>query len=546
MANQMLVVLLGGALLLIYGVRVAGQGLKTAAGAQIKNALSQTTRNRFLGLLVGIVVAFFLQSSSSTSVMLVSFVDSGLVLVSQTLAVLLGAGIGATLTVQLISFKLYDYAIGIAGLGLLLMFVSRSAARKALGESIFGFGLIFLSIKIISDTMAPLKENELFQQILLTIGREPVLMVLLSGALTGLMQSSAATMGLALSLALNHLIDLRTALPIMLGANLGTISTPFLASLRTRSEARQVSTAQVIFKVLGVLIFIPFLPWFQKLVELTSQSFPHQIANAHTIFNCIVALLFIPFTGPVYKLVLRLSPARKEVREERFGPKYLNPELLQTPSLALAAATREAMRLAEIVQDMLAICIRPFADPCPDPEMIEKIEQMDDKVDILDREIRFYLTHVSRNPLAEEDAKREMEILNLIYNLESLGDVIDKNLMELAKKKCRKEASFSKEGKDELIAFHQKIYQNLVLGLSAFATRDETIAQQVLRNKSKIRDLEQEYYQNHLRRLEEGLAESFETSRIHLDVLSNLRRINSYITNIAYPIVTKPKTAEKE
>ena len=542
----MMVVLVGGALLLIYGVRVAGQGLKNAAGAQIKNALSQTTRNRFLGLLAGILVTFFLQSSSATSVMLVSFVDSGLIQVSQTVAVLLGAGIGATLTVQLISFKLYDFAIGIAGLGLLIMFLSRSATRMALGEGFLGFGLVFLSIKVISETMSPLKENDLFQQILLTVGREPVLMVVLSGVLTGLMQSSAATMGLALSLALNHLIDLRTALPIILGANLGTISTPLLASLRSKSEARQVSTAQVIFKAVGVVIFIPLLPWFQKLVELTSQSFPHQIANAHTLFNCIVALLFIPFTAPVYRLVLSLSPARNELHEERFGPKYLNPELLPTPSLALAAATREAMRLAEIVQDMLAISIRPFAEPCPDPEMIEKIEQMDDKVDILDREIRFYLTHVARNPLAEEEAKREMEILNLIYNLESLGDVIDKNLMELAKKKCRKEASFSKEGKDELIAFHQKIYQNLVLGLSAFATRDETIAQQVLRNKSKIRDLEQEYYQNHLRRLEEGLAESFETSRIHLDLLSNLRRINSYITNIAYPIVAKPKTAEKE
>ena len=542
----MFMVLVSGALLLIYGVRAAGHGLKNAAGSQIKNWLSKLTKNRFLAFLVGIVVTFILQSSSSTSVLLVSFVDSSLLQVGQTLGVLLGAGIGATLTVQLISFHLYDYAIGIVGLGLLIMFLSGKQTQKSFGEGIFGFGLIFLSIKIISETMAPLKDNDLFQQVLLSLGREPVSMVIVSALLTALLQSSAATMGLAISLALNHFIDLRAAIPIMLGANLGTVSTPLLASLRSKTEARQVTAAQIIFKTCGVIVFIPLIGPFQKLVAMTSGSVIHQIANAHTLFNCMVGVAFLPFTGQIERLVQRLTPAVKEKHEERFGPKYLNPELLSTPSLALASATREAMRLAEIVQDMFAMSIKPFEEPCPDTEMIEKIEQMDDKVDILDREIRFYLTHVSRNPLAEDEAKREMEILNLIYNLESLGDVIDKNLMELAKKKCRKEVSFSKEGKEELINFHQKIYNNLVLALSAFATRDETIAQQVIRNKGKVRDLEQEYYQNHLRRLEEGFAEAFETSRIHLDVLSNLRRINSYVTNIAYPIITKQKVIVQE
>jgi len=546
MANQMLIGFIGGALLLLYGVRVAGQGLKNSAGKQIKNSLSRLTRNRFQGLAVGVAVTFLLQSSSATSVMLVSFVDSGLIQVGQTLGVLLGAGIGASLTVQVISFQLYSLAIGIVGLGLLIMFLSRAEPRRALGEGVFGFGLVFLAIKIISETMAPLKDNELFQQMVVTFGKEPVLLILVSGALTAMLQSSSATMGLALSLALNNLIDLQAALPIMLGANLGTISTPLLAGLRSKSEARQVPLAQVVFKIAGVVVFIPLLGPFQELIAASSGSFPRQIANAHTLFNCMVALAFVPFTGPLLRLIKRWVPPGKEPAEERFGPKYLNPELLPTPSLALAAATREALRQAEICQDMLSMSIKPFSDPCPDMEMIEKIEQMDDKVDILDREIRFYLTHVTRNALAEDEAKRQMEILNLIYNLESMGDVIDKNLMELAKKKCRKEVGFSREGKDELVEFHQKIYNNLALALSAFATRDETIAQQVIRNKSKIRDLETEFYQNHLRRLEHGLAESFETSRIHLDLLSNLRRINSYVTNIAYPIVTKTKPMEKE
>lgn len=537
----MLVIFLGGTLLLLYGVKVAGEGLKTAAGKQIKSALSSLTRNRFLGMFTGIILTFLLQSSSATTVMLVSFVDTGMMPVAQTMGVILGSDIGTTLTVQLISFRLHHYAVGIVGLGLLIMFLSREENKKAFGQGIFGFGLIFLSIGLITEAMSPLKENKLFLDILITMGKNPLLTVILSALLTSLIHASAATIGLAISLSLNNLIGLETAIPIVLGANIGTATLAVLASLRSKTEARQVAAAHIFFKIIGVLIFLPFLGPFQRLVELTAESLPHQVANAHTLFNIIIALAFLPFTGWFYQAVKKITPARKEESEERFGSKYLNPELLTNPSLAIAGATREAMRMTEFVQDMLAMSIKPFQEACPEPVSIEKIEQMDDKVDILDRDIRFYLTQLSRHPLSGEEAQRQMEILHLIHNLENIGDVIDKNLMELAKKKCRKEVSFSREGEKELTGFHQKIHENFVLALSAFTTRDELLAQQVIGNKKKIGDLEQEFYQNHIHRLERGLAESFETSRIHLDMLSNLKRINSYITNIAYPMVGKEK-----
>ena len=211
----MLIVLVGGALLLVYGVRLAGQGLKNAAGAQIKNSLSQLTSNRFLGFFAGIMVTFLLQSSSSAAVLLVSFVDSGMMQVFQTLAVLLGAGIGASLTVQLISFQLHNIAIGVVGLGLIIYFLSRSPSRKALGEGIFGFGLVFLSIKIVTETMEPLKNNDLFLQILVMLGQSPILLILLTALLTALMQSSAATMGLGISLALGVATGIFPALQAM-------------------------------------------------------------------------------------------------------------------------------------------------------------------------------------------------------------------------------------------------------------------------------------------------------------------------------------------
>jgi len=539
MNSPMLIVLIGGTLLLLYGVRLAGSGLREFAGKEIKSALSTLTRNRFFAFFTGIVITFLLQSSSATTVMLVSFVDSGLMQISQTIGVILGSGVGTTLTVQLISFQLHRYSLGIVGLGLFILFASKSERRKSLGEGIFGFGLIFLSIGIISETMKPLEESELFTQLLLSLGENPVLTVIASAVFTGLIQSSAGTIGLALSLSLNHLIELKTAIPIILGANIGTCATALLASLRSKSEARQVAIAHTLIKTLGVVLFLPILKPFQALVELTAQTIPHQIANAHTLFNLLIAMIFLPFTGLFQKLSQRLTPKAKEEEKEKFAPKYLNPELLSTPSLAIASATREAMRMAEIVQDMLSLSIKPFVGSESNLELIENIEAMDDKVDILDREIRFYLTQLARHPLNEEEAQRQMEILHLIHNLENIGDVIDKNLMELAKKKLRKEAYFSKEGEQELMKFHKKIYDNLVLALSAFTTRDETLAQQVIRNKQKVRELEQEFYQKHLHRLEEGMIESFETSRIHLDLLSNFKRINSYITNIAYPIVQK-------
>lgn len=548
MTNQILVVFLGGTLLLLYGAKVTGEGLKKAAGKQIKNALSRLTRNRFLALFTGIMVTFFLQSSSATTVMLVSFVDTGMMQVAQTMGVILGADIGTTLTVQLISFRLYNYAIGIVGFGLLIMFLSEDENKKALGQGIFGFGLIFLSIGLIAEAMSPLKNNRLFHEILIMLSENPVLVILLSALLTGLIQASAATIGLAISLSLNNLITLEAAIPIVLGANIGTATTAVLASLRSKTEARQVAIAHIFFKILGVIIFFPFLHWFQKLVELTASNLPHQIANAHTLFNCIIALVFLPFTTQLFKIVAWLIPVKEEAIGERFGTKYLNPELLENPSLAVAAATREANRMTELVQDMLALSIKPFLCSSTEPNLlnqIEEIEQMDNKVDILDRDIRFYLTQLSRRQLSEEDATRQMEILHLIHNLENIGDVIDRNLMELAKKKCRKEANFSKEGEQELKEFHQKIYDNFVLAMSAFTTRDEALALQVIGNKAKISALEQEFYQNHLHRLERGLSESFETSRIHLDILSNLMRINSYITNIAYPIAGKSELGAK-
>jgi len=539
MTNLMILTLFGGVLLLLYGIQLAGEGLKEAAGAQIKSAFRTLTRNRVAALFTGVGVTFLLQSSSATTVLLVGFVDAGLMSLAQTMGVILGADVGTTLTVQLIAFRIENLAVFIAGVGLLLMFVGSRPERKSLGKGILGFGLIFLSIKIMAEAMAPLRENLLFQDLLLAVGQNPLAGILVAAAITAILHSSAATLGLVITLSLQDLITLPAALPIILGANIGTCITAYLGSLRAKSDAKRVAWAHILFKALGTLLVFPFLGPFARLTELTSADLARQIANAHTIFNLGLALVFLPFTGAITRLTRVIVSEKAEPIEEKFAPKYLSASALSDPSLALAQAAREALRMAEVVQDMLKLSLDALLGHSR--ELIELIENMDDRVDLLDRAIRFFLTQLSRKALTEEEAGRQMEILQLVSNLESVGDVIDKNLMELAKKRLNKQVEFSAEGRQDIQELHARVLENLELALSAFTGRDQELAQKVLRHKPAIRELEQDLYQRHIQRLEAGLSESFETSSIHLDVIANLKRINSLLTNIIYPLVQSPE-----
>ncbi|HUT55307.1 MAG TPA: Na/Pi cotransporter family protein [bacterium] len=532
--NLTLFNLFGGVFILLYGIKLAGDGLQGWAGERIKTALETMTKNRFASLFTGVVITFLLQSSSATTVTMVSLIDSGLISFSQTLGVILGADIGTTITVQLISFKIYDLALLICGVGLALMFITKDQQRKHLGQAILGFGLIFLAIKVMLEAMSPLKDSALFQEILKASGSYPLTGILFSALLTALIHSSAATIGIAITLSMSGLIGIDAAIPIVLGANIGTCATALMASFRSSVDAKRAATANVLFKVIGTLLILPFLGPFADLVRLTAAETARQIANAHTIFNIALALLLLPFTGVFARLIEKWFP-EKEAASDEFKPKYLNPAMLKTPALALAQATREALRMAEIVQDMLKMSL-PALMEC-NLELIEKVENMDDRVDLLDRGIRFYLTQLGKEQLGHEGANHQMEILAAISNLESIGDVVDKNLMELARKKARKCVHFSAEGHKDIVDLHARVMENLELAMSAFTTRDRDIAERVLRNKARIRDLEREYYRRHIERLESGLSESFETSSIHLDVLTNLKRINTHLTSILYPLL---------
>jgi len=536
MTNAGLFALFGGMALLWYGIRLAGEGLQRAAGGRLRQILGAVSANRSAGAGAGILVTVILQSSAATVGMLVRFAGSGLMTLPETMGVILGADIGTTLTVQLLAFPVAGVSLVLVGLGVVIQFAAKRKLFQCLGQGLLGFGLIYLGMQVMAQGMAPLRASPLFQQFLGALGDQTLVGIVASALFTALVASSAAVVGLALSFAHEGLLPLAAAMPIILGANIGTCAASLAASLGGEAEAKRVALAHVLLKVAGVVLVLPLLGPFIALTAATTADPARQIANAHTFFNVAIALLFLPFIRPAAWAIQGLMPRDAE-GEGSFGPRYLDERFLETPAVALGQATREAIRMADIVADMLRRAIRGFRDQ--EVELVEAIERQDDQVDVLNREIKRYVTKLSQQSLSHEESRREIDLLSFSNNLENLGDIVDRNLMELAKKKIYSGVNFSEAGQKEIEELHGRVLQNLETAIAAFTANDPALARRVLAAKAEISQVEREFRQNHIRRLHEGYRESIETSEIHLDVLTNLKRINSHITAVAYPILER-------
>ena len=529
--NLVLFSLLGGTALLLYGVRLVGEGLQRAAGTRLRHVLSTLTGNRVKSLLVGAGVTAVLQSSSATTVMLVGFASAGLLTLRQTIGLILGADVGTTVTVQLLAFDLLELSPLLLFIGWFLYVTSRGDVRYV-GQAILGFGFLFLGMKLVHDSTAPLASSALFGDLLHALTDQPLLLVLLSAMFTALVRSSAAVIGLALSLATAGLMPLVGAIPVIFGANMGTAATAVLAAIGQNAEARRVAAAHAAFKVIGVVIFFPFIAPFADLVRQTAPDVTRQIANAHTIFNVALALLFLPFAGLAADVFTRLVP---EVRRSDTGALYLNPAVLDTPAVALGQALREVLRMGDVVTQSLRDTIDVFDRD--DMRLLREVIARDDLIDRLEEDIKQYLIKLREHSLTEDQSERETALIFVIVNLEEIGDVIDKNLMELAEKKIRGNHVFSAEGWREIVDLHAKVVENLELSMAALASGDREVAEKVIRHKSNVNVMERQLRQQHIARLHEGLRESIDTSSIHLDVLASLKRANSLVTGIAYAVL---------
>jgi phosphate:Na+ symporter len=529
-----LLALFGGLALLLYGMQLIGEGLQRAAGGHLRHLLTSMTRTRLAAVGSGALVTAIIQSSSATTLMLIGFVSAGLVTFRQSLGVILGADIGTTVTVQLLAFKIQELSLLLVGIGFAMTFFARRGLAKSVGQVVLGFGFIFLGMKVMNDGLAPLADNELTRQVLVALAGNPFLALLVGAVLSAGMASSAATIGLTLSLGHQGLLPLAAAIPIVLGANIGTCATALAASLRSSSDARRVALAHIAFKVLGVALVFPFITPLTNLVAMTSADPARQIANTHTFFNVAISALFLPFAPWAARFITTLVP-EEERGDNPYRTRYLDDRFLDQPALAIGQATREALRMGDVAQGMLRDAMVVLRTD--NQELLEDVERRDDQLDYLEREIKLFIARLGRETMSPDMAQKEIALISFIGNLENIGDIIDKNLMELARKKLYQGRRFSEAGEAELIEFHSLISKNLERAIAGFAANDRSLAQEVLDLRPVVRQRERELRDSHLARLRRGLAESLETSEIHLDVLTNLKRISSHITALVYPIL---------
>jgi len=529
--------LLGGIAIFIYGLQLANDGLQKCVGDHLRRWLTAITEGRLSGLLSGTLLAAMLQSSTATVLMLMGFANAGLLSLPQAMSLLLGAGIGTTMIVQVMSFKVSQAAMAIVVIGFLVLSLAKRGRTRAAGRAILGIGLVFLGIQLATAATSPLQQNALLLQVIEALGEQPVLGLVVGVGLTAMVQSSAVTLGLLLALSFSGLLTLHAALPVVLGANLGNCTMPLMTAVRASVEGKRVAWAYVLVRTTGVVSSLLLLAPFTTLVSWTAASLPHQIANGHTLFNILVGLVALPLLPWGVALTRWLVPEPPGGSMARIHVRYLDEGALATPSLAFAHATREVLRMAEMVQRMLAQVIVAFETN--DRERVNEISEADDYVDYLEHHIKLYLTKLSRSALTEEQAARELEVIAFTSDLETIGDIVDIDLMHLAKKKIRKGLEFSKEGTEEIRSFHARVTENLDLSIAAFTSGDVELARKLLRHKVRIAEMAQDLTEAHIQRLHRGLRESIETSSIHLDLLSNLKRINSQLSNIAHPILMR-------
>jgi phosphate:Na+ symporter len=527
--------LMGGVALLLWGLHMVRSGIMRAFGSELRRILSIALRNRFLALLAGIGVTALLQSSTATGLLMTSFAARGLVDLVPALAVMLGANVGTTLIVQALSFDISAVAPVLFVVGLAAFNFGGRTMTRDLGRVAIGLGLMLLSLHILLDSLAPAENAPSARALLSAITGEPVLCVLIAAALTWAAHSSAAVVLLVMSLAYSHFVSPVGALAFVLGANLGSAINPLLeGSSAGNAAGRRLPLGNLINRLVGVALALPFL---QPLADLFARLDPNptrMTADFHTAFNVALAVVFVFLLDGLAALLKKMLPEPAS-RADPAAPLYLDETAIDTPSVALACAARETLHMGDVIEDMLRKSMTALMTN--DRKLAAEVSRMDNIVDRLDEAIKLYVTKITRGSLDDRDGRRATEIISFAINLEHIGDIIDKNLMELANKKIKHKYEFSKEGAVELEVFHKRIIENLKLAFSVFINEDVRIARTLIQEKTQLRNLELGYADSHLARLREGRPESIETSSLHLDVLRDLKRIHSHICSAAYPVL---------
>ncbi len=522
-------------------MRMVRTGIERAFGSGLRQAIGHSVDNRFKALAVGIGVTGILQSSTATAFMVASFASRGLIATAPALAVMLGADIGTTLVAQVLSFDISLVSPVLILGGMIAHATSERTLTRQLGRSAIGLGIMLLALKLIVASSEPMRDSIVLQEIFISLADETLLAILIAALLTWLAHSSLAVVLLVMSLASGGVASLSLAFALVIGANLGGTLPPIIATWAEGAVARRVPLGNAIFKIIGCILILPLIGIIAPYIEMIDTDAARQVVNFHTLFNLTIAILFIFATDRVARLTTTLLPP-EPVSSDPGVPRHLDRANIGKPTIALASAARETMRMGDMVEKMIRQSIDVLRTD--DRKLAGDVARIDDAVDRMHEAIKLYVTEASREKLDDDDSRRVTNILTFTTDLEHIGDIIE-NLMDIASKKIKRKMHFSPDGLGEIEELHQRVANNFKLALGIFISDDVKLAHQLLAEKKIVNAMERRGAENHMSRLREGRPESIETSALHMDILRDLKRIHSHIVAIAYPILEQAGELDK-
>lgn len=542
--------LLGGLALFLTGINMMSEGLRKSLGNRLQNILTTSTGNRLKGLSTGVILSTVTQSSSAVSVMLISFVDSNLVKFSRTMAVTMGAALGTTITVQLIAFRVTDFALVLVGFGFILEFLWRKTLIKNIGHSLLGTGLLFLGMYIMSESIAPLKTYDPFYDALLTM-ENPLAGVLAGCIFTAVTQSSSMFIGIVVILGGHGLLSLEAAIPMLLGSNLGTSVTALIASVGRSTDAKKVAVSHTLYRIAGILFVIAWIGPFADMVRAVSISetvyspeiaLPRQIANSHTLFYLMFTIAALPFSHLFVKLTHLILRGREEPEYARMEARYLDKSLYDSPSMALNLSRRETARMIHFVQDMLNDIMLPFLTK--ERNVLTNIRKLEDVINFLQKEIQDYTICLISNLNDGRIIREGYKIISVSKECEQIADIISTNLLPRAEKWVDETTDFSNEGKKEIMLFQNESQQILNDVLHSFEANDKISAHKAKKSYRLIMKKALEFEKSHYQRLLEQNPLSHKSSEIHIELIGMLNAVARHASNMAK--IIEDKAGEEE
>ncbi|WP_196001225.1 Na/Pi cotransporter family protein [Clostridium sp. 1001271B_151109_B4] len=518
----------GGLGLFLYGMKLMSDGLENVAGEKLKGILEKITSSKVIGVLVGTIVTAIIQSSSATTVMVVSFVNVGLMTLTQATGVILGSNIGTTITAQMVSFKLEIIAPIFIGVGSIVMMSAKKKRIKDLAYIALGFGVLFMGMGLMSSSLKPVSNLHIFNEFISVIGKNHFLGVLVGLIMTAILQSSSATTGILVALANTGNIDINVAFPIILGCNIGTCITAILAGLTANRTAKKAALLHLSFNIFGTILFLPFSDKVVTVVNyLTPDNVARQVANAHTIFNIVITIFILPISKYFVRLVNRILPDYES--KESYGAVYLDKKLLETPIVASGQAIKEIIRMANKAKDNLELAMEVFLNW--NEEKMKRVYDNENIINTLERDITEYLIELSQHNLPEENAKLVSKAYHTINDIERIGDHAE-NIVELAIQKYEKDITLSNEGDKEVRQLFEVTLKSISIAIESFKSNEINNGDEVEKIEEEIDSLEKQFRENNINRLSAKTCLA-DAGIMFFDLLSNLERIGDHANNIA-------------